>query len=108
MTLLTRKAIRHSAGVSRVGGASFSAKRAIPAIVRGLLPYGGQRLTYLTVQLKVCEGCGGLRFRTQNRVDIYCSSCAQKLAEFPRMVRKRRGRPCKQRVQTVSADGGVQ
>ena len=35
-------------------------------------------MMYLRVQLKVCEGCGGLWFRTQGRADIYCFTCEGK------------------------------
>ena len=35
-------------------------------------------MVYLRVQLKVCEGCGGLWFRTQGGTNIYCSSCEGK------------------------------
>lgn len=64
-------------------------------------------MTYLKIQLKVCEGCGGLWFRTQGAVDVYCSSCAKKLRGFPRMMQKRRGRPCKQRSQSIVNERGA-
>jgi hypothetical protein len=39
------------------------------------------------VELKVCEGCGGLWLRARDleaqRRGAYCSSCVQWLAEFP-------------------------
>jgi hypothetical protein len=38
-------------------------------------------MEYLRVQLKVCEGCGGLWFRTQNAEDVYGRCCAGKLAQ---------------------------
>ncbi len=50
----------------------------------------------LRVQLKVCEGCGCLWFRTQNLGNVYCKSCETKLMDFPAPgSRKRRGRPIK-------------
>lgn len=50
----------------------------------------------LRVQLKVCEGCGCLWFRTQNLGNVYCKSCETKLMDFPTPEsRKRRGRPMK-------------
>jgi hypothetical protein len=45
------------------------------------------------VELKVCEGCGGLWLRAQElkaeRQGAYCSSCVQWLAEFPAPKRGR-------------------
>ena len=36
------------------------------------------------VELKVCEGCGGLWLRAREmNAGTYCSSCVQWLAEFP-------------------------
>jgi hypothetical protein len=46
------------------------------------------------VQLKVCEGCGCLWYRAQNRGNVYCRDCQTRLEEFPSpQSRKRRGRP---------------
>lgn len=48
----------------------------------------------LRVQLKICEGCGCLWYRTQNLGTVYCRSCEIKLEEFPLPQNiKRRGRP---------------
>lgn len=48
----------------------------------------------LSIQLKVCEGCGCLWFRAQHQESVYCRHCEVKLAEFPSPeTRKRRGRP---------------
>jgi hypothetical protein len=78
-------------------------------VVLAMFPLGKEKdMTYLRVQLKVCEGCGGLWFRPQDRTDIYCFSCAEKLKGFPRMVKKLRGRPCKHRSRPTGAEGGVQ
>lgn len=38
-------------------------------------------MEYLPVQLKVCEGCGNLWFRTQSDEAIYGRCCAGKLAQ---------------------------
>ena len=62
---------------------------------------------YIKVHLKVCEGCGGLWLRTQDAVSVYCSSCANRFKDFPRRT-KRRGRPCKRRVEATAIGGGVQ
>jgi len=64
-------------------------------------------MMYLRVQLKVCEGCGGLWFRTQGRIDIYCFACEGKFRSLPKPTKRRRGRPCKNTVQTVTAAGGA-
>lgn len=48
----------------------------------------------MCVQLKVCEGCGCLWYRTQAESSVYCGRCAVKLKDFPSpQSRKRRGRP---------------
>lgn len=50
-------------------------------------------MNYLRVQLKVCEGCGNLWFRTQMEGN-YGQCCARRLAEHARAAtavrRKRR------------------
>jgi len=38
-------------------------------------------MEYLRVQLKVCEGCGKLWFRTTSVDGVYGSCCAGKLAQ---------------------------
>lgn len=67
----------------------------------------------LCVQLKVCEGCGCLWYRTQVETRVYCSGCVERLKEFPSPEsRKRPGRPRKIALATVWAvatlDGGAQ
>ncbi len=51
-------------------------------------------MEYLRVQLKVCEGCGNLWFRTAMVEGVYGSCCAGKLAQHakaaPREHRARR------------------
>ncbi len=47
----------------------------------------------LRVQLKVCEGCGSLWYRSQNQKSVYCKGCEVRLREFPApATRKQRGR----------------
>jgi hypothetical protein len=46
-------------------------------------------MEYLRVQLKVCEGCGGLWFRTQSE-DVYGRCCAGKLAQHAKASLERR------------------
>jgi hypothetical protein len=48
-------------------------------------------MEYLRVQLKVCEGCGGLWFRTQSTGDVYGRCCAGKLAQHARAKPTQRG-----------------
>jgi uncharacterized Zn finger protein (UPF0148 family) len=64
------------------------------------------------VQLKICEGCGSLFFRAQNKGNIYCRVCEVKLREFPTPEsRKRRGRPSSKTLPKVwgvaAAAGGA-
>jgi hypothetical protein len=35
------------------------------------------------VELKYCEGCGGLWLRPTGEEEVYCMECALKMAEFP-------------------------
>lgn len=50
-------------------------------------------MEYLRVQLKVCEGCGGLWFRTQSANEVYGRCCANKLAQHAKAIpERRRGR----------------
>lgn len=62
-------------------------------------------MTYLRLQLKVCEGCGGLWLRTQGRTNIYCSICEGKFQSLPKPTLRRRGRPCKNTRLAMSAGG---
>ena len=52
-------------------------------------------MEYLRVQLKVCEGCGNLWFRTTSVDGVYGKCCAGKLAQHataqPEQRRVRRG-----------------
>jgi uncharacterized Zn finger protein (UPF0148 family) len=67
-------------------------------------------MEYLRVQLKVCEGCGGLWFRTQSAGDVYGPCCAGKLAQHAKAKpEQRRGRRSNRHEtalsQTVMAGG---
>jgi hypothetical protein len=58
----------------------------------------------LRVNLKVCEGCGCLWYRTQVEIRVYCTACNERFKEFPTpQSRKRRGRPKKMLLPTVFA-----
>jgi hypothetical protein len=53
-------------------------------------------MTYLSVTLKVCEGCGTLWLRSAAGLTVYCANCAQTLKDFPDpKTRLRPGRPKK-------------
>jgi hypothetical protein len=45
------------------------------------------------VQLKVCEGCGCLWYRSQNHRGVYCAGCDAKLKQFPEAGSRRRPGP---------------
>jgi hypothetical protein len=67
-------------------------------------------MEYLRVQLKVCEGCGGLWFRTQGS-EVYGRCCAGKLAQHAKAKpEERRGRRANRYAmalrQPVMAGGG--
>lgn len=56
------------------------------------------------VQLKVCEGCGCLWYRSDTNENVYCRGCVEKLKEFPTPEsRKRRGRPRGKRLERLYA-----
>jgi hypothetical protein len=60
----------------------------------------------MSVQLKICEGCGCLWYRAQAEGSVYCKECKQKLREFPEPeTRKRPGRRSLPRVWAV--EGGA-
>lgn len=44
----------------------------------------------LCVQLKVCEGCGCLWYRTQSQKGVYCLGCDARLKQFPPAQNRRR------------------
>ena len=50
-------------------------------------------MTFESMQLKICEGCGSLWVRSFFWPEVYCSSCAVKLAAFPKVgIARRPGR----------------
>lgn len=60
------------------------------------------------VQLKVCEGCGCLWYRSQMEANVYCKGCEHRLREFPSPdSRRRRGRPSKKPLARVWAVAGA-
>ena len=53
-------------------------------------------MTYASVSLKVCEGCGTLWIRKAVTAGVYCSPCIELLQQFPDpKTRLRPGRPPK-------------
>ena len=44
---------------------------------------------FLKMDLKVCEGCGGLWIRNGREAGVYCRYCVVILAEFPAPRAKR-------------------
>jgi hypothetical protein len=61
-------------------------------------------MEYLRVQLKVCEGCGSLWFRTQSAAEmVYGRCCAGKLAQHAKAnVGQQRGRRAKRHRMALS------
>ena len=58
----------------------------------------------LRVQLKICERCGCLWYRSQEEENVYCRQCLTRLREFPSPAsRKRRGRPPGRQVARIWA-----
>lgn len=68
-------------------------------------------MTYSSVTLKVCEGCGTLWLRGDANATVYCARCAERLKQFPDpKTRRRPGRPLKHRSSAGSRElvmGGV-
>ncbi len=44
--------------------------------------------TYLKIELKYCERCGGLWFRPESSQQVYCVSCAPVVAHIARGPKK--------------------
>lgn len=64
----------------------------------------------LRVELKVCEGCGGLwlRAREHEGWGAYCNSCVRWLSEFPAPKRRQpRGEAHRKRRQRIRAARAV-
>ena len=64
-------------------------------------------MVYSRVYLKVCEGCGGLWFRAQDRTNVYCASCETRLRSFSRPTKRRPGRPRKHTLHLADVKGGA-
>jgi hypothetical protein len=66
----------------------------------------------LTLELKICEGCGCLWFRVRNQETVYCRECEIRLSEFPAPTKQRRRRaprfnpPLRLRPAASTAGGG--
>jgi hypothetical protein len=64
-----------------------------------------EQMKHFCVDLKVCEGCGGLWLRADNH-GVYCRRCSLMLSEFPApRGRSRAGR--KRKVRLVVCEGGT-
>ena len=71
---------------------------------RGLTEVLGENLMELRVNLKICEACGCLWYRSQLETRVYCTGCDERFREFPTPKnRKRPGRPKKTTLPTVFA-----
>lgn len=74
--------------------------------LRGRALPGEKQMKSFCVELKVCEGCGGLWIRAAGH-GVYCRGCASWLAEFPiPRPGRRRGRKRKHTRALVCAGGG--
>jgi hypothetical protein len=63
-------------------------------------------MTFESMNLKVCEGCGSLWVRSIFVPEVYCSRCVQKLAAFPRVGTERR--PGRKRKLIAAMQGDAQ
>jgi LSD1 subclass zinc finger protein len=62
---------------------------------------------HMSIDLKICEGCGSLWYRATGATHVYCAGCTTKLGEFP--MPQHRKRPGARRKQTPhSANGRFQ
>ncbi len=62
---------------------------------------------YMLLNLKVCEGCGGLWLRVHEFNNVYCASCAEKLRAFPRTKKHPHKKHPRRRPHTADAKGGA-
>jgi hypothetical protein len=60
-------------------------------------------MTYLRMDLKVCEGCGALWLRAGVDAGVYCKGCACRLAEFPAPRGRRVARTARRSEGTTGA-----
>ena len=63
-------------------------------------------MTFESMQLKVCEGCGSLWVRSTFVPDVYCSNCVEVLSDFPRVGIDRR--PGRKRLRIAALQGDAQ
>jgi hypothetical protein len=47
-------------------------------------PRGDNDMSYVSLELKICEVCGGLWVRPRGQRHPYCARCRKRLADFPR------------------------
>lgn len=71
-----------------------------------------QKMMHLRIELKVCEGCGALWLRSEQRNSVYCTTCSTRLSHFPVRRKHAGGRPRKNgcaglRTATVLTMGGA-
>jgi hypothetical protein len=60
-------------------------------------------MTYLRLEVKICEGCGALWLR-RSTDGVYCFACSSRLASFPVPTGKHRGgRPRLPRAKNCTA-----
>jgi hypothetical protein len=78
------------------------AKRTCEALTRNT---GETLMTFESMQLKVCEGCGSLWVRSSAVSVVYCRSCIVKLADFPHVGRDRR--PGRKKAVVLAINGGT-
>ena len=62
-------------------------------------------MTFESMNLKVCEGCGNLWVRSAFLPNVYCSNCAELLTHFPKVGIDRR--PGRKRKLLPAAQGGA-
>lgn len=61
-------------------------------------------MTYLSLTLKVCEGCGSLWLRAHAGLEVYCAVCTHRLKDFPDpKTRRKLGRPRKHQAEVRQA-----
>jgi hypothetical protein len=61
--------------------------------------------TEVKIELKYCEGCGGLFLRHVGNPQAYCVNCEPEMLKVARSRKRRSGR--KHWNRAVQADGGV-
>ncbi len=65
-------------------------------------------MEYLRVELKICEGCGSLWYRTELLDKVYCAPCSKRLAMHAKArPEQRRGRRAAHTVSMQAIAGGA-